>query len=198
MAARQQRAETTRRRLLDATVEALVECGYAGTSTQEVCRRANVSRGTLLHHFPTREVLLVAAMDHVLHDRVAGFVAARQAEGGVKGIRDLVERMWEQWQGPALIAWLELAVAARTNPAIKEPMQQTMLQFDDAVLQAFRDLRPVGELPEPLETIAPFFTFALLNGLAVGQSYETPGRSTPVLELLITLAEGVALTGDRT
>ncbi len=58
---RQSRAEITRDRLLSATLESLHERGYSGTSTQEVCRRAGVSRGTLLHHFPTRIDLLCAA-----------------------------------------------------------------------------------------------------------------------------------------
>jgi AcrR family transcriptional regulator len=71
---RQARAEITRLRLLEASVEALVAKGYAGTTTQEVCRRAGCSRGTMLYHFPKREDLLVAALHHVLSNRVIRFV----------------------------------------------------------------------------------------------------------------------------
>lgn len=186
---RQARAKATRRTLLDATVSALVDCGYAGTTTQEVCRRAGVSRGTLLYHFPTRENLLVAALHHVLSERVSEFVAQRQDRPGT--VQELVEQMWEQWQGPALIAWLELAVAARTNEGLRAPMQETMLAFDELVLEAFRTLKPLGDLPEDWEPVAPFFVFALLNGLAVGRSYEPEGHSDPVLKMLVTLAENL-------
>ena len=54
-------AETTAK-LLDATADCLVERGYAGTSTVEVCRRAGVSRGALVHHFPSKDDLVAAAV----------------------------------------------------------------------------------------------------------------------------------------
>ncbi|NED60867.1 TetR/AcrR family transcriptional regulator, partial [Streptomyces sp. SID10244] len=65
-----QRTAATQAKVLDATVDALVELGYAGTTTQEVNRRAGVSRGALLHHFPTREALVVAAVSHLVDRRL--------------------------------------------------------------------------------------------------------------------------------
>ena len=67
----QQRREETRRALLDATVESLIEVGFARTTTLEVQRRADVSRGALLHHFPSKAELLVAAVDHLAEKRAA-------------------------------------------------------------------------------------------------------------------------------
>src|SRR6476620_5052805 len=61
----QQRRDETRRALLDAAVESLIEVGFARTTTLEVQRRAEVSRGALLHHFPSKTELLVAAIDHL-------------------------------------------------------------------------------------------------------------------------------------
>ena len=46
-----ERTAAMRGRLLDAAVESLVELGYARTSTQEIARRAGVSRGTQLQSF---------------------------------------------------------------------------------------------------------------------------------------------------
>src|SRR5678815_1160845 len=65
----QQRREETRRALLDAAVESLIEVGFARTTTLEVQRRADVSRGALLHHFPSKAELLVAAVDHLAEMR---------------------------------------------------------------------------------------------------------------------------------
>src|SRR5947209_11961149 len=61
----QQRRDEPRGALLDAAVESLIEVGFARTTTLEVQRRANVSRGALLHHFPSKAGLLVAAVDHL-------------------------------------------------------------------------------------------------------------------------------------
>ncbi|KAF0162581.1 MAG: TetR family transcriptional regulator, partial [Caulobacteraceae bacterium] len=50
----QERRDRTRGALLDATVACLVERGYTGTTTLEVERRAEVSRGARIHHFATK------------------------------------------------------------------------------------------------------------------------------------------------
>src|SRR6476659_72106 len=65
----QQRRDETRRALLDAAVESLIEVGFSRTTTLEVQRRAEVSRGALLHHFPSKAELLVAAVDHLAEMR---------------------------------------------------------------------------------------------------------------------------------
>ena len=68
-ATQQQRRDETRRALLDAAVESLIEVGFARTTTLEVQRRADASRGALLHHFPSKTELLVAAVDHLAEMR---------------------------------------------------------------------------------------------------------------------------------
>src|SRR3954462_3720573 len=60
------RTADSRALILDAAVACLVEDGYAGASTLAVQARAQVSRGRLLHHFPSRAELLVAAAQHLV------------------------------------------------------------------------------------------------------------------------------------
>ena len=57
-----QSSAATRALLLDATIECLIEHGYAGTTTVAVCARSGMSHGYLLHHFGTRERLPGAAL----------------------------------------------------------------------------------------------------------------------------------------
>ncbi len=190
---RQARAEATRLRLLEACVEALVAKGYSGATTQEVCRRAECSRGTLLYHFPTREDLLVASLHHVLSERVTAFVEEHR-DRAHPTVESFLKALWSQWQGPALVAWLELAVAARTNEALRAPMRDTMLAFDRLILAAFRELQPVGPLPEALEEPTLMLTFAVLNGLAVGQSYEADGPADSVIALLAGVSRLIPAT----
>jgi AcrR family transcriptional regulator len=178
----QARAIATRKKLLDATVEVLVERGYSGATTAAVCRQAEVSRGTLLYHFKTRTDLLLAALEHVLAERIRTFVMERR--DGPSEPAALIRQMWPQWQGPALTAWLELAVAARTDRELGARMRVVMLEFDDMVRAAFRELLGTTEVPDA----APFLVFAVLNGLAVGRSYEEEGHEQPVLALLEQLA----------
>ena len=64
-ATQEERSRAMRLRLLEATVELLVERGFAGTSTTLVSQRAGVSRGAQLHHFPTKNDLVLAAVEHL-------------------------------------------------------------------------------------------------------------------------------------
>ena len=67
----EERTRVMRQRLLDATVECLVERGWSGTSTTLVSQRAGVSRGAQLHHFPTKAALVLAAVEHLCEGRGA-------------------------------------------------------------------------------------------------------------------------------
>lgn len=193
--ARQLRAEATRRRLIDTTIEALSECGYRGTSTQEVCRRAGVSRGTLLHHFPTRIDLLVASLEGILSERVERFVTTYADER--PDPVSLVRALWAQWQGPAYTAWLELAVAARTEPALREPMRAVMARFDEQIGQAFTKLIELDTLPPELAASVPALVFAVFNGLMVGASYEAEGRAEVSVAVLEQSAAWLTAGGAR-
>ena len=75
-------------------------------------------------------------------------------------------------------AWLELAVAARTNEALRAPMRETMQDFDRQILAAFRTLQPLGPVPAALEEPALMLTFAVLNGLAVASRTKQTVRPT--------------------
>ncbi|WP_261559284.1 helix-turn-helix domain-containing protein [Frankia tisae] len=76
-----QRRASSRELILDAAVQGLFEDGYARTTTVAIQTRAGVSRGRLLHHFPSREDLLVAAG----HRRRAGRPRHRAAVGDLPG-----------------------------------------------------------------------------------------------------------------
>src|SRR3954469_995273 len=70
-----ERSASTQNRLLDATIECLIERGWAGTSTTEIVRRAGVSRGAQGHPFPSKEALVLAAVEHLLTRRIREFQA---------------------------------------------------------------------------------------------------------------------------
>jgi AcrR family transcriptional regulator len=116
-----------RARLLEATVDLLVERGFAGTSTTLVSERAGVSRGAQLHHFPTKNDLVVAAVEHLTAVRGAELetAAARLPSGG--GTRAVLTLLGDHFTSPVFTAALELWVAARTDPALMEavaPLEQ--------------------------------------------------------------------------
>ena len=121
------RSRAMRARLLEATVDLLVERGFAGTSTTLVSERAGVSRGAQLHHFPTKNDLVVAAVEHLTERRGAELSAAfaelsaqpvASAAGRRTRLRKVLEMLGEHFASPVFAAALELWVAARTDEAL--------------------------------------------------------------------------------
>lgn len=110
----QKRAWDTRERILAAAVACLAEEGYAATTTSRIQERAGVSRGSLLHQFPARDDLLIAAVHHLVDERTPDL-----DEGGgapARSIDEAVEWIWSTFQGPLFRATLQLWLAARNNP----------------------------------------------------------------------------------
>jgi AcrR family transcriptional regulator len=126
----EERSRSTRSKILDATLECLIERGYAGTSTPEVCRRAEVSRGALLHHFPTREELVVSAITHLADRRAREIRAhAKALSRGSEDADTVLAWMWSAFTGPLFHAALELWVAARVDAQLHRalhPVERAM------------------------------------------------------------------------
>jgi AcrR family transcriptional regulator len=119
-----QRRAATRAALVRATVDCLVELGYARTTTQEVQLRAGVSRGALTHHFRSKAELVLAAVSHLYDESCAGVrdaVAALPDDPALR-VRLGIELLWEQFRGPLFAATMELWMAARTDPELREAL----------------------------------------------------------------------------
>jgi AcrR family transcriptional regulator len=116
-----ERRASTRTALVRATVDCLVELGYARTTTQEIQTRAGVSRGALTHHFTAKADLVLAAVDHLYEEfseSVRKAAAALPAEP-VTRLRLGVELIWERFDGPLFVAAMELWTAARTDAELR-------------------------------------------------------------------------------
>ncbi len=163
-----ERRATTRAALLDATVTCLAECGYAGTTTTEIVRRAGVSRGAQVHHFPTKEALVIAAIDHLLELRLEEYAKAfAELPDDRRDTGTALELLWTMFTGATFAAWIELVVAGRTDAALKAELRTVTARFDQRVAELFAELYP-KQVPDPA-TAAPIlqFVFAALEGLAV-------------------------------
>ncbi|TLG04663.1 TetR/AcrR family transcriptional regulator [Nocardia cyriacigeorgica] len=133
----EQRSSEMRVRLLDATIDCLVEYGYAGTTTPRVAERAGVTRGAQVHHFGSKNDLVVAAISHLAQRRAE---TAMRDMGRVENVDDPVdaalEFLWELHQGPLFIATVELWVAGRTDPVLAAAMEKVEPFVNNAVLLA--------------------------------------------------------------
>jgi len=116
----QERSRATQQRLLEATVDCLVEHGYAGATTTVIAERAGVSRGAQLHHYPTRAALVLAAVTHLADRRAQELRTEAQ---GLNGDREqVIDMLAAVFTGPLFVAALEVWVAARTDPELRDAL----------------------------------------------------------------------------
>jgi AcrR family transcriptional regulator len=118
---RQDRSRATRARLLEAAIASLAEIGYPGSTVAVVAERAGVSRGAAQHHFPTRDDLFTAALEHVTQVRAEQLRRERGATvNGRRSIADVVELTFALYSGQLFRAALALWVAAAAQPSLRE------------------------------------------------------------------------------
>lgn len=116
----QERSLSSRRRILDAAVEVLVEEGFANATTVRIQREAGVSRGGLLHHFPSRDALVVAAVHHLAAERVREQGERTDwPDDPAERIAAAVTAMWSTYAQPYFWASVELWVAARSHDDLR-------------------------------------------------------------------------------
>lgn len=162
-----ERSAAMRTRLLDATVECLVTYGYSGTTTPRIAELAGVTRGAQIHHFRSKEDLVVAAIEHLAQQRAQ---AAIRELGRVQGNPDLVstvlDYLWEAHQGPLFVATIELWVAARTDPVLAQQIQRVEPVVNSTLIAAIAQLLPGHPAQKELRNIV-YTAMDALRGILV-------------------------------
>ncbi|WP_227711386.1 TetR/AcrR family transcriptional regulator [Novosphingobium ovatum] len=130
----QQKSARTRLQLIEAGIDCLLEGGYAGLTTHKAAARAGVSRGAMQHHFTTRMTLVAAVVDHVFYARMRLFLEDYLGQISEAGEEQLVaiatQAHWRSVQTREYAAYLELAVAARSDAELLEHFGPAARRYD--------------------------------------------------------------------
>ena len=165
-APQQERSRATRHRLLEATIECLVERGWSGTSTTLVAERASVSRGAQLHHYPTRATLVLAAVEHLAERRAAEIRSDAAALKPGARLDRVLDMLAAAFTGPLFVAGLEVWVAARTDPDLRAALVPLEARFGRELHRLTVELLGADE-SRPGVREAVQVTLDLLGGLGV-------------------------------
>jgi AcrR family transcriptional regulator len=186
-----EKSAETRRRLLDAAIECLVERGYANITSSEIAERAGLSRGAQLYHFPTKEELLTRAVEH-LFDLM--FADLREKVATVRDVEDrrdaAIDLLWKMAKGPLYRAWVELVLASRTDVYLLGAVRAVHSRFADYIEKTFQEIFGVGAERDELR-LTPFVVIYALEGMALeGDALEqaTAERTVESLKFLLKRA----------
>ena len=159
----QDRSRATRARLLEAAIECLAEYGFAASTVGVVAERAGVSRGAAQHHFPTREALFLAALEHVMQIRRDEL---RREFATAPRTLDVVELVFALFSGTLFRAALALWVAAAAEPQLREQVVPLESRMGREVHRVVVELLGVDERePGRRETVQ--ITLDLARGLGL-------------------------------
>ncbi len=157
-----------RREIIDQAMALFGEAGYRGASLREIAARCGISHPGLLHHFPTKESLLLAVLEH-RDDVDSAWIGADDA-GGLDGLRrlvDVVERNAARRGIVELYAVLSAEATAADHPA-HAYFQDRYRRAREATGTAYRRAAEAGALRDGVDpATAGVELVALMDGLQV-------------------------------
>lgn len=163
-------------KLLDAVTAILVEDGFEGVSVRKVATRAGVSIGAVQHHFPTKDVMLTAAMDRAseqfrrrLAERVPLDSTAEEALFGL--CSELLGARPDQRSTSVL--WVARLARAEVDVETGRAHAREWAELAELAGQLLQAVRPQWSSVAVQDSAAALL--ALLDGLAVSILRE-PGR----------------------
>ena len=174
----ERRAET-RGRLLDATIESLIEVGYSGTTIRKVTELAGVSQGAQSHHFPHRVDLVASAFERLAERREARYSErARALPDDVRErIRALLDLLWEDFSSELFTVALKLWIAAAEDDELRERLVPVERRIYRGLAQVAAEVvGPLAEEPDFDRRLA--VATNTVAGLALVREFDPSGRAS--------------------
>lgn len=135
--------------ILDAALTLFTETGFHGTSTAAIAKAAGVATGTLFHHFPTKEALIIALYRDIKQE-LAGVLAEGMTANEGKPSFPIIWTNGVAWlvEQPQKLAFILLCShSLYFSPDKQMAIWQDILGFVSALLERGITLGVVKQLP---------------------------------------------------
>ncbi|MGK0499692.1 MAG: AcrR family transcriptional regulator [Oceanicoccus sp.] len=187
-----EKSTITRTAILDATIQCLLELGYASTTTALIANYANVSRGAMMYHFTSRLAVMRAVVDylHLLRLREYRSLMTDIDDPQRKLTRQVIQRSveaaWEYVSLPSFLAYQELLAASRTDDELRHVIEPVEKDFEKQFLDTVKAVFPHWQNSERLEAAHDMVQF-LVKGMALSHmSVRKKSRTKHVINNLTT------------
>lgn len=162
------RSEATRLRLMDATLHCLESYGHSDTTVSRIIAEAGVSRGALLHHYPTKNDLILDSARTLLERVFKQLRALLGPDASPQQPFELVERIWHEFFASGTHAvYIELLVASRRDENLGTLLRALAPTLEEYLRASFE--RRFVPIPSAVATPHEMFLFTrwLLRGMAI-------------------------------
>lgn len=168
-----ERSEATRRRLLEAAARLIRQKGFGGLRTIEVASVAGVSRGALLHHFPSKHALVVAVLTYV--NEVTFTVSTRraqQARASGDPIEEIIKDAQDFFLGDYFFIELAIAMSDESTRRLRHDTHQFTRQTRFSIEAAWLDTLMSSGIPKQLASDILALTLSAVRGFSVRRLIE--------------------------
>jgi AcrR family transcriptional regulator len=181
-----QKSASTRNLIIDAAIKCFVDLGYARTTTTAIAERAGLSRGAMLHHFPSKIDIVRAAVDHLHAKRLKALrKAMMRPSGETDRVRQGVDAYWAHVKHPMFVAFFELSVAARTDDELASILRPAQEAFERDWNEATLDVFPEWHGNKDAFELGLDLSRYLLEGMAISfLTHKETERDKRVLQYL--------------
>jgi AcrR family transcriptional regulator len=165
--------------LLDATIESLIEVGYAGTTIRHVTELAGVSQGAQSHHFPHRVDLVASAFERLAERREERYTerARELSDDQAARARALLDLLWEDFSSPLFTVALKLWIAAAEDEELRARLVPVEKRIYRGLVEAAA--RVAGGLAaEPDFDRRLAVAMNTVAGLALTREFDPSGRAS--------------------
>ena len=154
--------------MLDATAKLIRQKGFGGLRTIEVAKVAGVSRGALLHHFPSKHALVVAVMTHVNEVTFAQSTRrAQQARSSGDPIEEIIKDAQEFFLGDYFFIELAIAMSDESTRRLRRETHQFTRQTRFSIEAAWLDTLISSGIPKQLASDVLALTLSAVRGFSV-------------------------------
>lgn len=187
-----EKSALTRQAILEAAVRCFVNMGYARTTTAMIADEASVSRGAMMHHFPSRSAVMHAVVGYLHARRLKEYrelmadIDSPDQKLTRKAIRTSVEAHWKWVNLPSFVAYQELLTAARTEPDLDDLVSKVEKDFERELLQTVRSVFPHWKSLTFLEAAHDMAQF-LMQGM--GMAHGISNRDRRVRQVIDALTD---------
>jgi AcrR family transcriptional regulator len=162
-------ATATRARLIDATIDCILEEGLYRASSNRIAKRAGVSWGVIQHHFGTREALLLATFQSGMRELIdtleSAVVTGDTFEDRLEALADVI---WQFYRQPKFVAYEQLTLNLLRDPTMDAATVRRVRREQARIGELLTELTTRVVDGEIAEVLPPAALLQILRGVAIG------------------------------
>jgi AcrR family transcriptional regulator len=172
-------ATATHARLIEATIDCILEEGFYRASSNRIAKRAGVTWGVIQHHFGSREALLLATFQAGMRELIdtleSAVIAGDAFEERLESLADVI---WSFYRQPRFVAYEQLTLNLLRDPTMDAATARLVRRQQAKIGALLTQLATQVVDGDLAEVLPPAALLQILRGVAIGLALTdaVPGR----------------------